>query len=234
MQIDIPPIFINRTQTQHISFVNTEWLSTCSCTPHNHPPCSIYSACTHVTIEVYSSVGVSLLMLMSPRSIAAGSQEWHHSWWDTSPGLWPMCTRAKGHQVCVWQWRSEREVLSRPGTVCVCHTEVPKDRACQVHPHIHIQIWRGTDTLKHILCWWDNLCSEPNYIVTRIEVMWCTYLCVVCNIYHDIFGATQLSPPLMQYPMTSFARFTFSQKIKSPWLHQPVLTSPGLLTFNHL
>ena len=147
MQIVIPPILIKHTQTQCNSFMNTEWLSTCTCTPHNHTPCSKYSACIYVTIEVYSSVGVSLTMLMSSRSTAAGSQEWHHSWWDTCPGLWPMCTRAKGHQVCVWQWRSEREVLSRPRTVCVCHTEVPKDRACPVHPHIHIQIWREADTL---------------------------------------------------------------------------------------
>ena len=103
MQIVIPPILIKHTQTQLNSFVNTEWLSTCTCTPHNHTPCSKYSACTYVTIEVYSLVEMNLTMLMSSRSTAAGSQEWHHSWWDTCPGLWPMCTRAKGHQVYVWQ-----------------------------------------------------------------------------------------------------------------------------------
>ena len=74
---------------------NTAWLSSCM---HLHTTQSIhilYAVRANVAHHVQFSWSEPYCAhVLNSRSTAAGSQEWHHSWWDTCPGLWPMCTKA--------------------------------------------------------------------------------------------------------------------------------------------
>ena len=87
---------------------------------------------------------------------------------------------------------------------------------------------------------YSHYSSFPHTIVYNAthKPLQCTALQCVLKVCMHARGSWQMllsnSPLLMQYQMTSFARFPFWQQMKSPCLDQPDLTSLGLLTFNHL